>query len=357
MSPGKFEIQKRNKGFSKIHWEMLGATMVLLAIGFFSSLLFFDFQYPSLYADRIFCTALGVAAMALACVFSFSIISESPKSISSCIAAISISALLISRPSSNFLVYLTLFYPLSLAALVFSEKGNGKAGILKCCFVFAAMAALAASAKASAFITFAVASSALFGMSAWKDWFKKGRRHTFFMFLAASSCASIAYAISIGNQAWVKFKILLNPYIGVKRETSAFLANAGIFGRRFPDHWSLYAISSADLSLVYLIAFLGWSAFACIAVVFIFLLARGLFLSLKQKSCLELFVSFSILATLAAEAIGYTLYNFGFQLCTPVAFPLISRSKSGIIANLILIGIMMSSLSRPGYPNEHNYEL
>jgi hypothetical protein len=346
MTTGMFKIQAKSEGFSKLHWEMIGSAAALLAIGFFSSLIFFDLQYPGLYAARIISTALGVAAMALACAFSFSIISASPKSASSSAVAISASALLISSPASNFLVHLTLFYPLSLAALVFSEKGSGNAGIRRCCRVFAAMAALAASAKASALIAFVAASSALFGMAAWKDWFGRGRRDTFFMFSAASSGASIAYAIAIGDQAWLKFKILLNPYVGVKREAAAFLASAGIFGKRFPDHWSLYAISSADLSLVYLIAFLGWFAFALIVAAFAFFLARGLVLSLRQKNSLALFVSFSVVATLAAEAIGYTLYNFGFQLCAPIAFPLISRSKSGVIANLILIGIMMSALSR-----------
>lgn len=81
-----------------------------------------------------------------------------------------------------------------------------------------------------------------------------------------------------------------------------------------------------------------------IMIVTAFFIIIGFVKCLKQKSLLGTLVSTSVMMTFTLQVIGYVICNLGFQLLSPISFPLISSGSTAMIINLMLIGIMLSVL-------------
>lgn len=94
--------------------------------------------------------------------------------------------------------------------------------------------------------------------------------------------------------------------------------------------------------MTYMIFKIGWISFIIIMGVMLFFIIKGFILCFRQKSCLGLFVSVSVMLTFTMQVIGYVIANLGFIFTSPISLPLISYGKIATIINLSLIGIMLS---------------
>lgn len=97
-----------------------------------------------------------------------------------------------------------------------------------------------------------------------------------------------------------------------------------------------------DSLLTYLIHKFGWISFIIIAAVLALLIIKSFKLCLKQNSILSSLVSLSIVLTITAQIVIYIAYNLGFYLIAPLTLPFISYGGTGLVINMVLIGIMLS---------------
>jgi len=85
----------------------------------------------------------------------------------------------------------------------------------------------------------------------------------------------------------------------------------------------------------------GWLPFIAIVCALAAFIAIGFIRCFKQKSGLGFLVSFAVIATFSIQVVTFVAFNLGFTLVM-MTLPLISPGNSALLANLVLVGFMLS---------------
>ena len=109
---------------------------------------------------------------------------------------------------------------------------------------------------------------------------------------------------------------------------------------------------ATDFSLTYIIARFGYLAGMTIVAIMIILIVRMFVSVLKQKNAYGFLVSFSACLAITGQIILYVLSNIGVIAPLAVILPFISFGAFGFIANMALVGLLLSVYRRTGLVND-----
>ena len=339
----------------KPQWVMLILTAVLLFTGLLIRIFFISSDEQWL-VPTIISMITGFGLMATTYFLDFSLIGRHPKTIYFAILALSVAAILFTPVINGSLYYasfFTLLFPLGFAAIVYAARHKGYWGIVLCGFSFlfpAVLAFLIPSTPGLLLLT--LSGLVILCLAIAKKWFKvKVLNGYLLVFVPVAIVLLLTFAFTYGSYQWDRIQAMFDPssyptdqgYIAI--QIKALLAGSSLFGHGIiPDGTTAVAWVSnhTDYLLTYLIYNIGWIAFIIIMGLLIFFIIKGFMLCFKQKSCLALFVSVSIMMTFTMQVTGYVTANLGFPLMAPIALPLISYGNITTMLNLTLIGIMLS---------------
>ena len=132
--------------------------------------------------------------------------------------------------------------------------------------------------------------------------------------------------------------------------TRAILRDAVWFGQGATDGLSMWFSQPLSFqmgipyrsALTVLIGLTGWVSFAVIVSALLFFIIKGMLRCFRQKSSLGLLVASAVMLTFSVQAIGYVVYNLGFQIVRPVSLPLVVSGNAALIVNMVLVGFMLS---------------
>lgn len=338
----------------KPQWSMILLTIALLFIGL--SIRMFIVYRGNIWRmpEQFISTVIGLGFMAVAYFLDFTLIGKYPKTFYFLILASSIAALIIS-PIVNGMAYyagfMTLLFPLGFAAIVYVTRNKGYLGIILCGISFLLPAYIALFVPTvSGFLLFTVSGLIILSIAIMKRWFNVKKLYGYLIVFIPTAVTLLMSARSYWGR-WLK--IAINPSIDhkgagyISTVARTLLDGSKLFGRGdMPAEYAMFTFPmpsiDTDYLLTYLIFNIGWIAFIIIMVFLLFFIIKGFMLCFKQKSCLGLFVSASVMLTFTIQVIGYVIANLGFQFTAPISLPLISYGKIASIINLFLIGIMLS---------------
>lgn len=361
--------------FDKTHrpkpqWGLLAITALLLIIGFsIQQLIFADDSQGLPFNRRWPFTVIGIGVMFIACFTDFSIFGKYPKTIYFSVILFSMAALILSpqiNGKSFYTQYLILLYPLSFASIVFASRNKGYRGMIQCGAAFVLQALLALNVPSvSGLFLFTVAAIILISAANHKNWFGIKRLNGYLLIYTPIILIG-ALILMNKNIWWNRVAVALNPSISpndagfLGSMTRELLRGANLYGLGYiPEQYQflldsnglfigdsnglfLGNIFQTDLLLTALTVYGGWLALALALGVLLFFIGIIISLCLRQKSCLGLLISLSIVITFSMQAAVYILFNLGFQLISPISLPLISYANTATVINLGLIGFMLS---------------
>jgi len=113
----------------------------------------------------------------------------------------------------------------------------------------------------------------------------------------------------------------------------------------YADHLTLDRILpawSTDLSLTYIIAKLGYIPGVALVSILLIFIARLLISVLKQKNAYGFLISLAACLALAGQIIIYVLTNIGVMQPMSLPLPLISFGAAWFVANMALLGLLLS---------------
>lgn len=345
---------------------MIFLTILLLIMGLFIRMfLINDSDYPMYLPKQLISTIIGLGIMILVYFADFTLIGKYPKTIYFTVLIVSIAMLLLSpevngRPYfylgflSFSCTYLTLFYPLAYAAIIYVTRGKGYIGILLSGLAFLPLAFFTRFASTySGFLLLTSSGLVLICTAIHKNWFHINKKIGYMIVYIPTVIFFFLTLLSKPAYYFERFLIAINPYSQSYGKgymgtlTKELLKNARLFGRgTMPEQYSMYTFPSPNIDTDYLLTYLifnvGWVAFYVIVAILTIFIVKGFMMCLKQRSVLGLLVSLAVMMTFTFETVGYIVSNLGFQLIAPISLPLISYGNTATIINLALIGVMLS---------------
>ena len=125
------------------------------------------------------------------------------------------------------------------------------------------------------------------------------------------------------------------------------LSHSRFIGEGYPINELQHSLSllpgaSTGFIMVYLIYRFGWIIFIGIAALFSAFILRAIRLSGKQQSSIGALISRAVILTISIEFILYIVPNMGILLFAPLSLPLISYGGGALVANMLLIGLLLS---------------
>jgi len=356
----QFDITHRPKP----QWGMLLSTVALLSIGILVKLFVFRdwIEANALYTQLVF-IGIGLAGMFVAYFADFSFIGKYPKLIYLSIIIFSMIVYYFSPIESGrvfYADYAVLLFPLAYAAAIYAAKSKRYIGIILCILAFVVPGYIALTVPfLSGFLLFAIFGSIMLSIAIHKKWFGSIKRRYGYLTLIVPGVSFIVLLFMNINdyqrnriETFFGLRFGQTPDNSLNFMTRELLSGANFFGQgNLTEQFMLSPLESyhpfghfiyTDLLLTAIIALLGWAAFSVVICAILFFIVKGFILSFKQKSVLGFFVSFSIMMTFSIQAVGYVIYNLGFQLFAPISLPLISFGSLATIVNLVLIGFMLS---------------
>lgn len=242
------------------------------------------------------------------------------------------------------LPYLSLFFPLAFALLVYSVRNKGYKSILFISLGFLPLAAiLTVIPTVAGLLLFIPSASVLLCFSIAKGWFGVNRKTGVYL------VPGFAFAISV---LAVIFVVQNDPYAGrqgagyIGRMIKDILSESVFFGRGgFPqtimDIAQLPAIGT-DYFLIYLIYRFGFVILIGLTVFITLFAALGIYKTLKQSSILGSLIALSILLTFIFQSIFFIVNSLGCVLDSSLSLPFVSYGKSALFMNAALTGFMLS---------------
>ena len=359
-------------------WGMITLTMLILLIG-----LAIDFWLqndplnssglPSLYRS-VLAAAIGIVCMIIAYWVDFSIIGKYPKIIFIALAILMLLAfplsaqingarrwinipILASFSTSIFM----LLCPTIYAGVIYSMRNKGYAGILLCGVLYAIPAFIACNLKygVTGILLYTIVCLILLTVSILNGWFNVRRLYGMLLVYVPTGLIlrTIIFDLVIRSG---RFVALLDPYVDpnghgyVSIMIKELLSGAKLFGQgvlpmRYIGASNFWLPSfNTDYVITYIIYRAGWVAFIAVLSVLVAFIAYGLYLCAKQKNVLGRLVAMSVVLTFTMQTVIYLSANLGFPLFSQLTLPLVSYGGTSAIANLLLIGTMLS-VFKSGY--------
>lgn len=257
-----------------------------------------------------------------------------------------------SRFVTRPLIYLTLLSPVLFAAILCHLRGKKYGAVLFCGLLSPALALPALLTPSVAASLCAVVSMVLVLIYAvWSGWFPVKRLVGLICACLPSLLLGIRYFLILLSSG--RLALLFHPErdpLGKGFQAFTFQA----FMRDVPWVNTSGAMPEfGDANMMFgdfdFLLFRLAARFGRIVLVLVALLtALFIFLALRRFSKLHSrqgqVIALSALFVLAAEAFGYTAYNCGFMLFSPLAFPFLSYGAAALVINFCLLGLILSVL-------------
>lgn len=335
----------------KVEWSIVALTTITLLLGLVVQFIIASESIPSV-SNSISYSLIGLAAMILAYFSDYTLIGKYPLRL---YFGFLVGVLAIEIASSymggnpSYAKYVLLLYPTIFSGIIYSMRNRGYLGLAICGLaLLVSYLILLPFNTYSTFVLYSLLALVLLSLSILKGWFNihkiKGILLIFFPAIAG-----------------ISFLLIRNPYLSF-RFINAFRPEFDSMGAGYISTLTRDIISNAkfigeglgastgymvpeiytDSLLTYLIHRFGWISFIIIAAVLALLIIKSFKLCLKQNSILSSLVSLSIVLTITAQIVIYIAYNLGFYLIAPLTLPFISYGGTGLVINMVLIGIMLS---------------
>jgi len=353
----------------KPDWTLLALTAALLFLGF-AIQFFIDSALDGAWAlkQQMLWAGIAVIVMLAAYFSDFTIIGKYPKTVFFTLYAITVVCYFFTgetRGAASYAVYPLLLFPTALAGLVYSMRNKGYGGLILCGAAFVVPAFLSMMVP-SLTVLFLLGVSCLILLTATvlKGWFNvKKRSALLILYIPIAVVLPASFFMFIMSAAYRadRLRCVFNPsldpqgmgFMGVT--VQQILAHSQLIGGGMPMHYSGVSVEASNLLaahvlpaintdylLTYLTYRFGWIVPLGIIALFAAFVIRAIVLCKKQKSVLGFLTSTAIVSTFSVQLIIYIASNLGFLLFAPLSLPLISYGKIALVANMLLIGLLLS---------------
>jgi len=354
-------------GFDRVHrprpqWGMLAAVAVFLAVGVLATLAMHDnWGMPG----RLMVMAAGIAVMLAAYFMDFTLLGKYPKTVFFGIIAFSLMLMVSSNIQmlwrggvSVLWIFSTplalrqafsLFFPLAFAACVYALRNRGIIGVALSGVAYVVLCGFALTiALATGMFHFMVVGMVVLVAAILRDWFGIQRilRISITSIFLAVFFVVLTFMAASPSIASIRISTALNPMLDPlgfgfqAMQIRHVLSDAVLFGQG-AGSTAFLPDARFNLVLTSVIHYYGWVVFAAIVGALLGFIAFGFWRCFKQKSELGFIVSFAIMATFALQVFTYVIFNLGITI-TQISLPFISPGNSAMLANLGLVGFMLS---------------
>jgi cell division protein FtsW (lipid II flippase) len=378
------ELDKAHR--PKTEWSILSLVAVLVLIGgalqFLISGVSTDGQ--SSFLRFLFYAPIGIAVFTFTYFFDYTLIARYSKQLFFILFGTAIVYFYFSQPYCGaypHIYYFALLFIPIFAGVIYSYKGKDYFGIIKCGLYYGSAAFLCLIApRVSAFVIHSVSCLILLTLAIIKGYFIGNKKISLAIVYIPTTIIFILFTIFLFFQSPIRrnrIATMLNPKIDpdgqgfhvlmVKRiiQSSQTFGKAVFEGEfeNMPIHQMLPGWNT-DFSLTYIIGRLGIAAgLIIIAIVSVFIVR--MFISVtKQKNSFGYLLSFSACIALTSQFVLYVISNLGiFTIFPSLTLPFISFGGMGFIANMVLIGLVLSVYRRTNIVydriqmNSHNLKL
>jgi len=372
----------------KPQWGMLGTTAVLVILG----LAIYAYFAGGLSANRLFFTAIGVAALVAAYFIDFTWLAKYPKTMLFAVIAGAFVLLFLrsegihvnglgptpiwgdhSLPGLRFFSMgdvLTLIFPLVLALIIFYGKGRGYWGLIITGLSFTLLAMASISMSFTGTVRFMFIGFVLIGIAIAKGVYGIRKLYAVLMTFGPVVLTGFLLFASMNDYQRQRFSVVFRPSSApnaggfmalltrdVLSEAAWFgQGNTDALGRLLPFYPTSPIRVDATMALTVLVGLMGWVAFVVIVGALAFFIAKGTMRCLGQKSKLGLLVSSAVMLTFAVQVVEYVTFNIGIQIVSPISLPLIISSNAAFIINMALVGFMLSVFRTGDAVQDRHYE-
>lgn len=308
---------------------------------------------------HIFFLAAGFLLMISVYFIDYSIVGKYPKAIWFLLLA----GFFLYAPFGNrvngYLPYLyaygMLFIPV-YGGILYAYRKKGYIGIIKCLIfsITASMIELQFVAQSSVYFGLILSSLIMLSAAAMKNWFGTPKKITMVIiwgWIPIAFCAIILSGSSIFRPYQVArlqsfFETILHPELYAKgyqmNAVRQVISHSKSFGGSTGFTIGYLPGLNNDYILTYVIGTWGIVAGMLIISLFIIFIGRMFYISFKQKNSLGMFVGLGCSLVFTVQGSIYILSNLGIQLIAQVNLPFVSYGGSGLFANFIVLGIMLS---------------
>jgi len=300
--------------------------------------------------------AVGLALMLGMYFLDFTIFAKYPRLMS---AALLLFWMLV--PSAYPFLHL---FSLLFAVEIFRAKGRGHKGLFICCTIYGvACLSLLLRGWTSVYLHFAFIGAVLLIVANVRNWFGINRALGVLLSVLLSvfiHAGSILILFRSSYYSYMRFLTAFNPEIdplgfGFLGTQAREMLGAAVFFGRGAEIENMLLIWRSELQYNFLLTALiyrfGWISFMLILAVLLVFIIKAAKRSIQQKSELGFFVSIAVVLIFAVQVLSYVAYNLGFLL-VQLSLPFFTLGSAAMIANLGLIGVMLSVFRTGDLPNE-----
>lgn len=340
----------------KTSWGLLFCALAVMAAGLITIPMLDGMMYNG--RRQLLAACVAVPVMLTACFSDYRLLFRKkwiPGVITVCVLAAAytpyLSGYRIYYGQNRYLAYAALLLPLIFTGALCLLRGRGKPTVFLCglsvlvlCVPF-----MLSPCMAAAFLTAGTALLVL-GIAVCRGWFRVKPLPG--LLCAWGPAAFLAlrllpYFLSGGFHN--RLSLLLNPEAAplgggwFYLNTRAILERVPLFhGLAEPSPFLEHQHSVNDLLLLRLTASYGWCILLAAALVILLFAVPVLRRIRRLSSTSGRLVAHAVLWTLVFQAVTYLIYNLGWGLFGPIAFPLLSPGMVMLVLNAGLVGVLLS---------------
>ena len=272
------------------------------------------------------------------------------------------------------MIYFSLLMIPIYGVIIYSERGSGYNGILKCGILacLAVMLFIWGNSFASALI-FSFAGIIMLTVCLFKDWFKVKKIKALALIYIPTFGTILYFCLIYWQQKYfldrvsamftaIKVKVALGksleelyqsePYSYVYKIVNDYLSASKPFGQgnvimgmngqeSIIEH--TLPLWHSDYTMTYFIYKIGYVPVLIVVALLVFFLIKMCIAVFKQTSKLGFIVSLSVLLCFAIQICAYICNNFGLTMGLYGNLPFITKGGNFFIVNMILLGLFLSA--------------
>ena len=338
----------------KAQWAMFLWVAGFLLLGLLVNIVLFG-NMPTL--GQLMSIAVGLALMLGMYYLDFTIFAKYPRLMS---AALLLFWMLVSSAYPFLHLFSLLF-----AVEIFRAKGRGYKGLFICCTIYgAACLGLLFRGWTNVYLHFALVGALLLIIANVRNWFGVSKGLSVLLSVLFFTFIHVVSIFGLFHYSYffrIRFLAAFNPQIDplgfgwLPQQIRETLSGASLFGAGTQGEVALWLLPAPggfqqELLFTALIARFGWVSLVLILAALLAFIIKATKGSLRQKSELGFFVSIAVVLTFSAQVLSYVAYNLGFLL-VQLSLPFLTLGSAAMIANLGLIGVMLSVFRTGDMPN------
>jgi cell division protein FtsW (lipid II flippase) len=240
--------------------------------------------------------------------------------------------------------------------ILYAYRNKGYIGIIKCLLfsIAASMIELQFVVQSSVYLGLIFSSLIMLSVAVMKNWFGTSKRKAMTIiwgWIPITFLILILSDISIFGQYQIMrlqsmIETILNPELYPKgyqmNIVRQAISQAKLFGGSTDLTIGYLPGINNDYILTYVIHNWGIAAGMLIISLFIIFIGRMIYVSMKQKNSLGMFVGLGCSLVFAIQGSIYILSNLGIQFMAQVNLPFVSYGSISLYTNFIVLGILLS---------------